>query len=790
MFSPLRHRALGGALLLCGTFSASPAIWAQTPASPAPSTPSTSVPVEAKTAATASEAEAVPLDPNAIRININGRNVASDPAPKIFAGAVYVPLRGVLESLGAAVNYLPATNRIDIVQNGQTFSLHPGQSGALSGTKLVPLAPAKLVDGRAFVPLRALAQLFGFNVGWQSATRTVAISSKDGLALGPVDHREALNKAGNLGVTVDFSAFAPDQVDELLKQAKSSGATLLKFRFDWDTLEPEKGAAFNWPVYDRIVKAAREQGFTLVGVLGDSAQWASVSIAGKELEKKSSPPRDEALPAWSNYVRRVVGRYKNDVQAWQVWESPNSFNFRANGKNYRVLASLALDAAHKSDPKALVQLAEPGAVDLDFLGDLGRNGLTPRFDGVAVYPVAGFQPNTLEAPESFLRPYGTLRSTLAPKDGKTRDFWIGGVSFPSLGDTNAAGFTPRAQADYSVRALALGLAASGQKAFYDVLRDNPARPTGRGLIGADGAPRPALGGIAALAKSIGNLPFVGALQADDHAVVLLFDNKLEGAIVAWSPGGGGQLNLSTEGLPASAAGAVAIATRPDSQVLDATGTAVAAPAGALVLSQSPVIITRVGGETAKIVQQVALQLQNPARFADAPSVSATFGKAPVENGINFRKYAGFGGESTTVSEFDGKSGLTATPPASVFDPFSARQWIYLDVDDDFLYNAPGVPVTVTIEVKRPPVVPQSVISSTSGFRIEYDGAGGPKTTKWQVVEPGEGWTTLSFELPDAQFANSNGYDLLINAGGSKMPLTFGSISISRSGANTVKTQTS
>jgi len=778
MSSPLSRHVLSGTLALCGGSLYSALAFAQTVT--AKTAPDTGTPKSAPSpTSSATPPASTPLDPNAIRININGRNVASDPAPRIVGGAVYVPLRGVLESLGAQVNYLPTLNRIDIVLGDQTYSLHPGQSGALSGTTLVPLAPAKMVGGRAFVPLRALAQLFGFNVGWQSAIRTVAISSKPGLALGPVDHRAALAKAGNVGVSVDFTAFTPEQVPELMAQAKASGATLLKFRFDWDTLEPKKGAAFNWPAYDRIVKAARERGFTIVGVLGDSAQWASALTIGDARVIESSPPRPDAYPSWSNYVRRVVGRYKNDVQAWQVWENPNASNFRNVGKNYRALASLALDAARKSDPNALVHLAEPGAVDLNFLGDLGNNGLTARFDGVAVYPVAGFQPNTLEAPEAFLRPYAALRANLAPKDGKARDFWIGGVSFPASSDPSATAFSPRAQADYAVRALALGLAASGQKAFYDELRDSPTRPDGRGLVSADGVARPAFGGVAALSKALGNLPFAGALEADDHAVVLLFDNKREGAIVAWSPSGAGQLNLSTEGLPASAPDAVQIAARPDSQVLDSTGTAVAAPSGALVLSQSPVIITHVGAETAKIVDQVVLTMRNPARFVGAASVSATFGKEPVENGVSFRKYAGFGGQAQTITAFDGKSGLTATPSTSVFDPYSARQSIYLDVDDDFLYDAPGVPVTVSVDVKRPPVVPQSVVSSVSGFLIEYDGAGGPKRTKWQVVEPGDGWTTMTFDLPDAQFANSNGYDLILNATGSRMPLTFGSVTVTR-----------
>ncbi len=756
------------------------------PTAPAPAA---SAPAAGTTGASPTAPTKTPAsDPNAIQININGQGVASDPPPRLIGGSVYVPLRGVLESLGAQVDYLPAQNRIDIQQGGETFSLRPGQSGALSGTKLVPLAASKVIGGRAFVPLRALAQLFGFDVAWQSAIRTVAISSKQGLALGTVDHRLKLTQAGNLGVTVDFSAFSPEQVDELLAQAKRTGATLLKFRFDWDTLEPQKGAAFNWPFYDRVVKSAREQGFTIVGVLGDTAQWASVSITGDSRIKRLSPPRTDALPSWSNYVRRVVGRYKNDVQAWQVWENPSSSNFFSVGRTYRSLASLAVDAAHKSDPKALVQLAEPGAVDLGFISDLNANGLTPRFDGVAVYPVSGFQPGTLASPEEFLRPYAALRS-MAPKDGVTRDFWVGGVSFPALNDPSRPEFSERAQADYAVRALALGLAASGQKAFYDVLRDDPSRPNGRGLIRADGTPRPALGGVAALAKAVGNLPFAGALKADDGAVVLLFDNKSEGAIVAWSPRGEGTLNLSTQGLPSDAPGSVEVATRPDSQVLDSTGSAVAAPSGALALTQSPVIITRIGGETAKVLQTVALQLQNPARFSGATSASVTLGSSPVENGINFRKYTKFGGEAQAVTGFDDKSGLTTKPPVSALDPNSAKPFIYLDVDDDFLYDAPGVPVTLSVEVKRPRPVTQSAVSTEAGFRVEYDGAGGAKTTKWELVEPGEGWTTVTFELPDARFANSGGYDLLINAGGSKRALTFGTITLARKDAATAIAQT-
>jgi hypothetical protein len=66
------------------------------------------------------------------------------------------------------------------------------------------------------------------------------------------------------------------------------------------------------------VREARNRGLVVVGVLGGSAQWASIfSRSNNENEWRNGPPRDREMPAWQNYVRRVVGRYGRDVHAWQ-----------------------------------------------------------------------------------------------------------------------------------------------------------------------------------------------------------------------------------------------------------------------------------------------------------------------------------------------------------------------------------------------------------------------------------------------------------------------------------------
>ena len=712
-----------------------------------------------------------------IVININGESVVSNPAPTLVGGSVYVPLRGVLENLGAKVEYFGADQRVEITQKGQKFILRLGTPNATVGSEIVPLAPSRLIGKSAFVPLRSLAQLFGYQVAWLAATRTVAIS--EGVpTYGPVDHRQALAGAGSFGVGVDVTQTPLEEIPALLDAAKATGAGIIKVRFDWDTLQSAKDAQFEWERFDVLTKTARERGLIVVGILGNSAQWASVSIAGTPEEKRQSPPRKDAQAAWSKYVSQVVARYARDVQAWQVWENPNSRNFRSVAKNYRVLTTSAIEAARKADPKAIVHAADSNGLNLDFLSGLSVNGVIPNTDGVQVFPVAGWQPNTLAQPEEFLEPYAVLRDQLAPKDGKTRDFWVGGVQFPVNATENAPeGFSEVAGADYLVKSLVLGLAAGAEKAFYQTLRDAPdANPLkGEGLLRADGSARASALAFKLLTSAIGNKPFVGALRNDQNATVLLFDDKESGPIIAW---GQGQLLLSSDGTKTELPGATFVATRPDSLVTDALGQVVARPDGAVALSARPVIISNIGRETLEeIIEPAPLRPAKGGKFADTIEIKASFATDGAEEGIYWRKYLNFGSMAQEFVKRGDREGLTTQAQRSILDLQSQKPFIYLDVAEDFLYNAPGQKVTVAIEVYRPPVTAPSIGNTVSGFRLEYDAIERNKTTPIQVVEQGEGWATYTFTLPDAQFANADGYDLLINTGGSSSDLTFGSISI-------------
>ncbi|HVF11230.1 MAG TPA: stalk domain-containing protein [Abditibacteriaceae bacterium] len=753
---------------------------------------------------------------DAIIFKLNGHTLESDPPPVLRQGVILVPLRGVLEQLGAKVTYDAADRRIDIKQDKGDVSLRIGQTTAVANVQSVKLSAApQLIANRAFVPLRSLAEIFGYQVSWIAASRTVAISSGTSQPHSYADHRTALKAAGVFGVTIDFHDATPDEVIRLLNAARKSGAGIIKTRFDWDTIEPTKGSPFQWVLYDRVVREARLRNLIVAGVLGNSAHWASVySTSNDPNQWRNGPPRQKEYSSWQNYVRRTVGRYGKDVHAWQIWENPASSNFRSAGPTYRIVSRLALEAVRQSDPKAIVLAAESGGINLGFIEDLRRNGLTPLLQGVTLYPVSQWQPGVLDTPEAFVQPLANLRGRLLASGTDAGNYWIGSLAVPALDAETAADpgvfattdeavrtrilrtFTPLAQADYLTRAMTVALAAGSPKVFWGNLRDdnsyervepiNPDRAAG--LLRRDFTPRPSFEAFQTLTRLIKDKPFAGALANGPDAVALVFDNGQEATAVAWAldngAGGTGQLVFNSSGTNPQVPNSVYIATRPGSQVLDSTGAPLAGADGTLVLSDRPVWITKIAHETIEALGQhperktLRLALR-PSGTVPDEGPRATFGASGGETGLRWRKYADFRGAASKVIEIEGRSGLVTEVSRDPYNPGAGRPYIFMDVDDDYMYFAPGVPVTVSVEVRRNPPPSEQIFAASGGFNLQYDSPRGFRYTRWQTVESGEGWATYTFDIPDASFANRDGFDLMINTFGSKQDLMFGSVVVKR-----------
>lgn len=113
----------------------------------------------------------------AIEVDVNGSPVAfPDQQPAMVQDRVLVPLRGVLEALGAKVQWNAADQSVTALRGGTTVQLAVGTRDASINLKPVTLdVPAQLIGGRVMVPLRFISESLGASVGWSDAQQLVSI---------------------------------------------------------------------------------------------------------------------------------------------------------------------------------------------------------------------------------------------------------------------------------------------------------------------------------------------------------------------------------------------------------------------------------------------------------------------------------------------------------------------------------------------------------------------------------------------------------------------------------------
>lgn len=114
-----------------------------------------------------------------ITVTVDGSPVQfSDIGPQQIGGRTMVPVRGVLEKLGADITFTEATQTVKATTATTDIRLRIGARRARINNELVTLdMPAQTIQDRTFVPLRFLGEALGADVRWDSATRTVVITT-------------------------------------------------------------------------------------------------------------------------------------------------------------------------------------------------------------------------------------------------------------------------------------------------------------------------------------------------------------------------------------------------------------------------------------------------------------------------------------------------------------------------------------------------------------------------------------------------------------------------------------
>lgn len=120
---------------------------------------------------------------NEIKVIVNGTTLSFDQPPVISNGRTLVPMRAILEALGATVEWDANSKSVMATRGNTAALLTVGNSimryGSVGGSAIDETldAPPEIINGRTMIPARAIAEAFSCQVGWDAASRTVTITN-------------------------------------------------------------------------------------------------------------------------------------------------------------------------------------------------------------------------------------------------------------------------------------------------------------------------------------------------------------------------------------------------------------------------------------------------------------------------------------------------------------------------------------------------------------------------------------------------------------------------------------
>ena len=150
-----------------------------------------------------------------------------------------------------------------------------------------------------------------------------------------------------------------DEVEEwkirrTMRMVREMGAAWIVELFPWAYIEPSKGS-FDWGHSDLVVRAANEEGLTVVARLDLVPAWARP----KDTTTRYLGP--ERYADYADFVHEFVRRYRGSVRYYAIWNEPNTsfeWGYRpVDPVEYTRMLKMAYLRAKEADPDALVLMA-------------------------------------------------------------------------------------------------------------------------------------------------------------------------------------------------------------------------------------------------------------------------------------------------------------------------------------------------------------------------------------------------------------------------------------------------
>ena len=341
-----------------------------------------------------------------------------------------------------------------------------------------------------------------------------------------------------VGIKARLSMRSDGGLERVTQRLRAAGVTHVRENVSWAKIERSPGV-FRWKAMDRWVVAAARNRLKVIALVGDSPPWATPAW-------NFAPWGGAPLAAFSNFVRRLVGRYGTGGAFWRtrpklhpvpiryydIWNEPYVPRFWLwpfpDPAGYARMFKAVVQAAKPVNPRARFLLEADTRVIgtgwpwqpflsamFDAVPDLGKYA-----DAVSVHPYQGDggSPRTCSRPKpsrgveqdwratvlQFCR-IEDIRRILDARGAHDTKIWITEIGW-STAPRGAHGVSRARQATYVHQVFDLlrarrGLVAGVVWYEYQGPERNPRRDDGFfGLVAPDGTPKRAWDAFRAEAK--------------------------------------------------------------------------------------------------------------------------------------------------------------------------------------------------------------------------------------------------------------------------------------------------
>ncbi|MEN6345814.1 MAG: sugar-binding protein [Armatimonadia bacterium] len=431
-----------------------------------------------------------PEDRYDVKIDAPGLTISASARPQTIKAKVSV-LSAYSKDAEAAVTWRLVDYRDRRIESGRETVQVPA-----SGVVEIPLSLTLAEQG--YFELSAVAQIEG-----------VAYRSSLPLRILRPSAQTELNPESSIGINGHLASAAE------MEMMQRGGIKWMRADWLWSVCQPQAGD-FNWKTLDSRYEAARKAGISLLPILCYGVPWASTKPEGGTGDATRYIPRMEA---WLAYVKAVVGRYKEGIHYWEVWNEPNIGFWLSSNEDYVRLLKETYTAIKQVDPTATVLMGGTAGAPPSYVEMLYKAGCKDFMDIVNVHPYQ--YPRVPD--EGMAQAVRKVWEVMNRYGDGTKPIWVTEVGYPNHLASN--GVTLHRQAECLARTYLCMLGMGVQKVFwYDYQNGNDPyyNEANFGVVFSDNRPKPCYFALKTISDLLGDARFVEQPAAPPGVAAYLF----------------------------------------------------------------------------------------------------------------------------------------------------------------------------------------------------------------------------------------------------------------------------